>query len=47
MATVLAVEELSKCYGQKKAVDNISFTVHRGEVLTFGPERRRKPPPSA
>jgi ABC-2 type transport system ATP-binding protein len=33
MTTVLAVEELSKCYGQKKAVDNISFKVHRGEVL--------------
>lgn len=33
MATILAVEELSKSFGPKKAVDYISFEVQRGEVL--------------
>lgn len=33
METVLTVKELSKSYGSKRAVDEISFTVKRGEVL--------------
>jgi ABC-2 type transport system ATP-binding protein len=33
VATILAVEELSKSFGPKKAVDYISFEVRRGEVL--------------
>jgi ABC-2 type transport system ATP-binding protein len=32
---MIKVENLSKLFGQKKAVDHISFTVERGEVLGF------------
>ena len=31
----IQVENLTKIYGKQKAVDNISFTVHTGEVLGF------------
>lgn len=33
--TVIEICDLTKKYGTKKAVDNISFTVNRGEVLGF------------
>ncbi len=33
MDTILTVKELAKSYGAKKAVDRISFTVSRGEVI--------------
>ncbi len=33
METILTVKELSKNYGQKKAVDNISFTVQKGDIM--------------
>ena len=32
---MIKVENLSKLFGPKKAVDHISFTVERGEVLGF------------
>ena len=32
---MITVKELSKSFGTKKAVDGISFTVERGEVLGF------------
>lgn len=32
---MIEIKNLTKCYGDKKAVDNISFTVNRGEVLGF------------
>lgn len=32
---MLEVQNLTKLYGEKKAVDNISFTVNRGEILGF------------
>ena len=32
---MIEIKNLTKCYGAKKAVDNISFTVNRGEVLGF------------
>src|SRR5712672_3376957 len=33
--TMIKVENLSKLFGAKHAVDGISFTVERGEVLGF------------
>jgi len=33
MTPVLEVENLSKTYGKTTAVDNISFTVHEGEIV--------------
>src|SRR3989304_9938284 len=33
--TVIKVENLSKAFGAKLAVDDVSFTVERGEVLGF------------
>ena len=32
---MIEISNLTKCYGNKKAVDNISFTVRKGEVLGF------------
>jgi len=32
---MIEVKNLTKQYGQKKAVDNISFTVNDGEILGF------------
>ena len=32
---VIEVTNLTKCYGNIKAVDNISFTVESGEILGF------------
>jgi len=32
---VIEVKNLSKSYGQKKAVKNVSFTINRGEILGF------------
>ena len=32
---MIEVSGLTKCYGDKRAVDNISFTVNRGEILGF------------
>ena len=32
---MIKVENLSKAFGPKLAVDNVSFEVHRGEVLGF------------
>ncbi len=31
----ILVENLTKSYGDAKAVDNISFEVHSGEILGF------------
>ena len=40
---MIEVSHLTKCFGQKTAVDNISFTVGRGEVLGFlGPNAAGK-----
>jgi ABC-2 type transport system ATP-binding protein len=33
MVTVLTVMNLTKSFGHKKVVDNISFTVQKGEVM--------------
>ena len=42
-APMIKIENLVKTFGAKRAVDGISFTVERGEVLGFlGPERRRQ-----
>lgn len=35
MNTVIEIENLTKRYGNNKAVDNISFSVDRGEILGF------------
>lgn len=35
MNTVIEIENLTKSYGSNKAVNNISFTVSRGEILGF------------
>ena len=32
---MIEVANLTKCYGDIKAVDNISFTVETGEILGF------------
>ena len=32
---MVEVQNITKCYGDKKAVDNISFTVNSGEILGF------------
>ena len=32
---MIEVSKLTKCYGDKRAVDNISFTVNQGEILGF------------
>ncbi|RZO55174.1 MAG: ABC transporter ATP-binding protein, partial [Limisphaerales bacterium] len=32
---MIKVENLSKAFGPKVAVDNVSFTVERGEILGF------------
>ena len=32
---MIEVSKLTKCYGDKRAVDNLSFTVERGEILGF------------
>ena len=38
---MIKVENLTKAFGPKLAVNDVSFTVERGEVLGFlGPERR-------
>jgi ABC-2 type transport system ATP-binding protein len=33
----IAVNNISKSYGAKKALDNISFSVKKGESLVLGP----------
>ena len=41
------VTHLSKMYGEKTAVADISFTVQPGEILAFlGPNGAGRPPPS-
>lgn len=32
---MVEVKNITKCYGDKKAVDNVSFTVNSGEILGF------------
>lgn len=32
---MIRIENLTKCYGKKKAVDNISFTINKGEIVGF------------
>lgn len=32
---LISVQELSRFYGQQKAIENVSFNVHRGEILGF------------
>ena len=32
---MIEIKNLTKCYGPKKAVDNISFTVEKGEIVGF------------
>ena len=32
---MVEVSNITKCYGDKKAVDNVSFTVNSGEILGF------------
>ena len=38
---MIEVEKLTKVFGTKRAVDGISFTVKRGEVLGFPRAERR------
>lgn len=33
--TLISVQELSRFYGQQRAIENVSFNVHRGEILGF------------
>ena len=33
--TLISVKELSRFYGQQRAIENVSFDVHRGEILGF------------
>jgi ABC-2 type transport system ATP-binding protein len=45
---MIKVENLSKAFGPKVAVNRVSFTVERGEVLGFsGPTAPANPPPCA
>jgi ABC-2 type transport system ATP-binding protein len=45
---MIKVNSLSKMFGTKKAVQNVSFSVERGEVLGFlGPTGRASPPACA
>ena len=32
---LISVQELSRFYGQQRAIENVSFNVHRGEILGF------------
>ena len=32
---LISVQQLSRFYGQQKAIENVSFDVHRGEILGF------------
>jgi ABC-2 type transport system ATP-binding protein len=32
---LISVKELSRFYGQQRAIENVSFNVHRGEILGF------------
>lgn len=32
---LISVQELSRFYGQQRAIENVSFDVHRGEILGF------------
>ena len=32
---MIEIKNLTKCYGPKKAVDNISFTIEKGEIVGF------------
>jgi len=32
---LISVQELSRFYGQHRAIENVSFNVHRGEILGF------------
>ncbi len=32
---LISVDELSRFYGQQRAIENVSFNVHRGEILGF------------
>ena len=33
--SVMEIHNLTKCYGKKKVLDNISFSVKRGEIMGF------------
>ena len=35
MDNILEVRKLSKSYGDKKAVENISFEIHKGDIFAF------------
>lgn len=44
---IVKVERLSKSFGQLKAVDNVSFEIHQGEIFGFlGPDGRGRVPRS-
>ena len=32
---LISVQELSRFYGHQRAIENVSFNVHRGEILGF------------
>ncbi len=43
MENIIEIANLSKSFGEIKAVDNLSFCVKRGELFAFlGGERRGK-----
>ena len=39
---MIEVENLTKAYGPVPAVDHVSFSVHKGEILGFRAQRRRE-----